>query len=74
MLDYGMPEDFLEIKVRDATAGYVLRKWSVHCSPRLHRLRCLADRLWLHDPNALYAVENEKLALGYRAPSVLTKR
>jgi hypothetical protein len=73
MLDYGMPENFLEIKVRDVTAGYVLRKWSVHCSHG-YRLRGLADRLWLHDPQALYAVENEKLALGYRAPSVLTKR
>jgi hypothetical protein len=33
LLDYGMPEGVLKMKVRAATAGYVLRKWSVDCSP-----------------------------------------
>lgn len=67
LLDYGMPEGVLKMKVRAATAGYVLRKWSVDCSPD-HSLRAPECRLWLKNPLALYGVKNALLALGYRSP------
>ena len=72
VLDYGMLDGVIKTKVRAATAGYVLRKWSVDCSPS-HSLRGPEYRLWLSDPLALYGVENAKLAPGYRAPAVQTK-
>jgi len=71
-MDYGMREGMLRIKLRAATAGYILRKWSVDCSHD----HCLQDdeyRLWLSDPLALYGVESAKLAPGYRAPEKSTK-
>lgn len=37
-MDYGMQDGLLRLRLRGATAGYVLRKWSVDCSPD-HRLR-----------------------------------
>src|SRR5690606_2655215 len=32
-MDYGMTDGVLRMKLRAATAGYILRKWSVDCSP-----------------------------------------
>jgi len=37
-LDYGMVDGVLNLQVRAATAGYMLRRWSVDCSPD-HSLR-----------------------------------
>lgn len=37
-MDYAMRDGILHIKLRAATAGYTLRKWSVDCSPD-HSLR-----------------------------------
>jgi hypothetical protein len=59
--------DRLRMKLRAATAGYILRKWSVDCSPD-HSLRGHEFRLWLKDPLALYGVKNALLAPGYRSP------
>ena len=67
MLDYGMREGVLKMNLRAATAGYVLRKWSVDCSPD-HNLSGPEYRLWLKDPLALYGVKNALLAPGYRSP------
>jgi hypothetical protein len=50
-----------------ATAGYILRKWSVDCSPD-HSLRGHEYRLWLKDHLAIYGVRNAVLAPGYRSP------
>lgn len=36
-MDYGMSGGTLRLRQRGATAGYVLRKWNVDCSPD-HRL------------------------------------
>ena len=72
-MDYGMQNGALSMKLRAATAGYILRKWSVDCSPD-HRLKEEQYRLWLSDPLALYGVENAKLAPGYQAPSSPKKR
>ena len=67
VMDYAMPEGVLQIKLRAATAGYILRRWSVDCSPD-HSLHGPEYRLWLKDPLALYGVKNAVLAPGYRPP------
>ena len=67
VMDYNMQDGSLKLKLRAATAGYILRKWSVDCS-RDHTLRGHEYRLWLKDPLALYGVKNAVLAPGYRSP------
>jgi hypothetical protein len=66
-MDYGMRDGVLRMKLRAATAGYILRKWSVDCSPD-HSLRAHEYRLWLRNPLALYGVTNAVLAPGYQHP------
>ena len=66
-MDYAMSNGMLQVKLRAATAGYTLRKWSVDCSPD-HSLHSHEYRLWLRDSLALYGAENAKLATGYRTP------
>jgi len=66
-MDYRMLDGSLRLKLRAATAGYILRKWSVDCSPD-HSLRGHEYRLWLKDPLAIYGVKNAVLAPGYRSP------
>jgi hypothetical protein len=63
-MDYGMCDGALRLKLRAAVAGYVLRKWSVDCSPD-HSLRGQEHRLWLKDQLAIYGVRNAMLAPGY---------
>ena len=65
-MDYGMRDGVLKMKLRAATAGYVLRKWSVDCTPD-HSLRGPEYRLWLRDHLAMYGVKNAILAPGYQA-------
>ena len=62
--DFNMANGVLEMKLRAAIAGYMLRRWSVDCSPD-HRLRGPEYRLWLKDHLALYGVKNALLAPGY---------
>ena len=69
-MDYSMDSGVLRMKLRAATAGYILRQWSVDCSPD-HSLRGHEYRLWLKDPLALYGVKNALLAPGYRSPEHL---
>ena len=66
-LDYPMEDGVLRLHVRAALAGYVLRRWSVDCSPD-HSLIGPEYRLWLRDPLALYGVESATLAPGYVPP------
>lgn len=66
-MDYCMRDGVLRMKLRAATAGYILRKWSVDSSPD-HSLRGPEYRLWLKNPLALYGVRNAVLAPGYRSP------
>jgi hypothetical protein len=68
-MDYAMINGILSIKLRAATAGYTLRKWSVDCSPD-HSLRGQEYRLWLKDHLALYGVKNAVLAPGYCSPEM----
>lgn len=67
VMDYWMQNGALRMKLRAATAGYILRKWSVDCSPD-HSLSGHEYRLWLKDTLALYGVKNALLAPGYRSP------
>jgi predicted DNA-binding transcriptional regulator YafY len=67
VMDYSMQDGSLRMKLRAAAAGYILRKWSVDCSPD-HSLHGHEFRLWLKDPLALYGVKNAVLAPGYRSP------
>jgi hypothetical protein len=66
-LDYEMPEGVLKVKLRAANAGYILRRWSVDCSPD-HSLRGPEYALWLADPLALYGASSASLAPGYQDP------
>jgi len=67
-MDYGMTDGHLRVRLRAATAGYVLRCWSVDCSPD-HCLNSPEIRLWLKDPLTLYGVKNAVLAPGYTPPN-----
>lgn len=69
-MDYGMRDGVLRMKLRAATAGYILRRWSVDCSAD-HSLRGPEYRLWLKDSLAIYGVKNAVLAPGYRSPDQL---
>lgn len=66
-LDYPMENGVLKLRARAALAGYILRRWSVDCSPD-HTLQGPEYRLWLRDPLALYGVESAALAPGYVPP------
>lgn len=69
LMDYEMPDGVLRIRVRAAHAGYMLRLWSVDCSPD-HNLRGPEFALWLRDPLALYGSSTAQLAPGYTAPRI----
>jgi hypothetical protein len=64
-MDYGMDSGSLNLSVRAAIAGYVLRRWSVDCSSD-HALRGPEHRLWLRDHLALYGVKSAAIAPGYQ--------
>ncbi len=71
-MDYSMDSGVLRMKLRAATAGYILRQWCVDCSSD-HSLRGHEYRLWLKDHLALYGVKNALLAPGYRSPEPLRR-
>jgi predicted DNA-binding transcriptional regulator YafY len=63
-MDYGMVDGAIRLKLRAATAGYVLRRWGVDCSSD-HKLRGHEYRLWLRDSLSIYGVKSAVLAPGY---------
>lgn len=69
--DYGMRDGVCEVKVRAANAGYMLKSWSVDCSPD-HQLSPRDYPLWMPDPFALYGADNAQIAPGYVDPKQLT--
>lgn len=73
LADYDMPNGVLHIKVRAVHAGYLMRLWSVDCSPD-HSLRGREYALWLRDPLALYGASNAHLAPGYVDPRKSTRQ
>ena len=62
--DYGMLEGVLEINVRAAVAGYLLRRWNVDCTAEA-TLEGAEYHLWLSNRQALYGVDNLLLAPGF---------
>ncbi|MBF2761589.1 MAG: WYL domain-containing protein [Ectothiorhodospiraceae bacterium AqS1] len=63
-IDYAMENGALQVNVRAAVAGYMLRRWNVDCTPD-HSLKGPEYHLWLKNRQALYGVENIVLAPGY---------
>ena len=62
--EYVMNRGLLNLSVRAALAGYVLRKWNVDCSKE-HTLAGPEYHLWLKNTPTLYGVDNLSLAPGY---------
>ena len=64
-LDFGMEKGILEVNVRAAMAGYLLRRWNVDCSES-GSLPGLEYQLYLKNIQTLYGAENLALAPGYQ--------
>ncbi len=61
--DYAMENGVLRLRSRAALAGYMLRRWSIDCSPD-HSLDPASHHLWLRNPQTLYGVESAVFAPG----------
>lgn len=72
-LDYGMSGGVLNVEIRAAIAGYLLRLWNVDCSETasLSTSQC---QLALNNRAALYGVQNLSIAPGYATDASLTIR
>lgn len=64
MMDYGMENGVLELKVRAALVGYLLRRWNIDCSKNAD-LQGGEYQLWLRNRITLYGAENLILAPGF---------
>lgn len=64
--EYGMENGSLQLQVRAAMAGYMLRRWNVDCTED-HSLKGAEYHLWLRNRQALYGVTNLVLAPGYNS-------
>ena len=62
--EYGMENGVLNLRVRAAMAGYLLRRWNVDCTED-HSMKGAEFHLWLRNRQALYGVTNLVLAPGY---------
>lgn len=65
-MDYAMEDGVLKMDVRAAVAGYLLRRWNVDCSKDA-KLRGDEYHLWLQNRQALYGVDNLKIAPGFES-------
>lgn len=65
--DFGMQDGQLNVNLRAAVAGHVLRQWMVDCSPDAS-LQGFAYRLWLPDAKPLAVVKSAELAPGFVCP------
>lgn len=63
-LDYSMSNGVLELNVRAAMAGYLLRRWNIDCTANAS-LRGAEYQLWLKNRQTLYGAENLVIAPGY---------
>ena len=63
-LDFGMEKGMLEVNVRAAMAGYLLRRWNVDCSESAS-LSGPEYQLYLQNNQTLYGAENLAIAPGY---------
>jgi hypothetical protein len=64
-LDFGMTNGILEVNVRAAMAGYLLRRWNVDCTERAN-LEGSEYQLYLQNIQTLYGAENLAIAPGYK--------
>ena len=64
-MDYGMNDGVLNIDVRAALAGYLLRRWNVDCTEGAS-LKGGEYQLWLRNQQTLYGAENLAIAPGYK--------
>jgi len=63
-LDFGMDKGILELNVRAAMAGYLLRRWNVDCTEQAS-LAGAEYQLYLRNRQTLYGAENLAIAPGY---------
>ena len=63
-LDYAMDKGLLQITVRAALVGYLLRRWNVDCTEE-GSLKGGEFQLWLRNRQTLYGAENLTIAPGY---------
>ena len=63
-MDYGMKGGVLNVEIRAATAGYLLRLWNVDCS-KAAVLKTPEFHLWLKNYQTLYGVGNLAIAPGF---------
>ena len=63
--DYGMADGVLDMNVRAAVAGYLLRRWNVDCTAEA-TLEGAEYHLWLNNRQALYGVDNLVIAPGFQ--------
>lgn len=68
--DYAMEDGVLRLRARAALAGYVLRRWSIDCTPD-HSLDPAAHHLWLRNPQTLYGVQSAVFAPGAKEGGVI---
>jgi len=64
-LDFGMKKGQLEVNVRAAMAGYLLRRWNVDCSESAS-LSGPEYQLYLQNIQTLYGADNLAIAPGYQ--------
>ena len=64
-LDYGMEKGMLQLTVRAALVGYLLRRWNVDCTEDAS-LKGGEYQLWLRNRQTLYGAENLAIAPGYK--------
>jgi predicted DNA-binding transcriptional regulator YafY len=64
-MDYGMNDGVLNLNVRAALAGYLLRRWNVDCTENAS-LKSGEYQLWLRNQQTLYGAENLAIAPGYQ--------
>jgi hypothetical protein len=64
-MDYGMVDGKVEISLRKAVAGYVLRHWNVDCTEN-HDLDGKHFQLWLRNRNSIDGIEEIILAPGIK--------
>jgi hypothetical protein len=60
-----MENKVLELNVRAALAGYLLRRWNVDCTKEAS-LESGEYQLWLSNRQSLYGAENLAIAPGYK--------
>lgn len=68
--DYSMEGGVLKLRARAALAGYVLRRWSIDCTPD-HSLDPTSHHLWLRNPQTLYGVQSAVFAPGAKEGGAL---